>query len=238
MKPSFLIDEQVFFQSRRLRIEGILSYRGDISSGDRVLILSPHPHFAGDMNNNVVRALAAALALSGRIVFRFNYHGVGESEAPPLDDESIFDYWRRVEEERDYTRALDDWRAAHEFLHLVAPGRNRVVIVGYSFGALLAALGAPGYDALDGLVLISAPFGKMKTSEIEDPRCPVLVLGGEKDFVFDRSARDAAVARLGKRVTVETMSGSDHFFRGEEQIVVKKALRFLGEIFVAESTSG
>lgn len=230
MESSFLIDEQVFFETRRRRLEGILSYRGDISSGDKVLILSPHPHFAGDMNNNVVRALAAALALSGRIVLRFNYHGVGESDVPPLGGESIFDYWRRVEEERDYARALDDWAVAHEFLRRAAACQGRTVVIGYSFGALLAVLGAPGYDALDGLVLVSAPFGKIDTCQVFDPRCPILVLGGEKDFVFDRNAQNEAVARLGQRVTEETMSGSDHFFRGEEQIVAERIDRFLKEI--------
>ncbi len=193
MDETFLIHEHLFFDAEGLSLEGILSYRDDISSGQKVMLLSPHPHFAGDMNNNVIRAMANGLGESGRVVFRFNYHGGEESASPPLEDESIFDYWRRVEEDRDYERTIRDGLSAYQYLREVSP-RNVTgcFVAGYSFGALIATLAAPQLEGLQGLLLVSPPFGKMDPARIQAPNCPVLILAGKKDFVFDETALNTA----------------------------------------------
>jgi alpha/beta superfamily hydrolase len=229
MGGSYVIDERMSFDVDGLALEGILSYRDDVGSGGKVLLLSPHPHFPGDMNNNVIRSAAAALAESGRIVLRFNYHGVEGSEPPALDGESIFDYWRRVEENRDYARSILDSAGAYRFLDEAPPrGKGGCFVVGYSFGSLVAVLAASRFPGLKGMALLSPPFGKIDLTRLEVPGCPVLLMIGEKDFVHDRDALGRAESRLGEAVRVELFPDSDHFFRGEEHRPVQKIIEYLG----------
>jgi alpha/beta superfamily hydrolase len=228
MEESYLIEERLQFPSQGLSLEGLLSYRSDYTQGGKVLLLSPHPHFAGDMNNNVIRALARALGEAQHLVFRFNYHGVEGSEAPALEEGSIFDYWREVEEKRDYARAMADSLAAHAVLEEAGARAGKgAYAAGYSFGSLIAALAAPRMESLEGLILISPPFMKIDLSQLVDPGCPVLILAGAKDFVFDQAALVQACARLGREVQTIILDEGDHFFRGQEANVAEKVKSFI-----------
>lgn len=228
MPSTSVIDEREFFAAAELRLEGVLSYRDDVERGRRGVVLAPHPHFAGDLDNNVVRALAAGLAAAGDIVLRFNYHGVGASDAPRDLSASLIDYWRQVEETRDYARAVRDATCAFRHLLAVAPGRTQgAYLVGYSFGALVAALVAPALPDLEALVLVAPPFARIDPERLQPPGCPALVLAGEGDFVYDAAALALARVRLGAGVEVETWPDADHFFRGEEERVADRILAFL-----------
>jgi alpha/beta superfamily hydrolase len=180
------------------------------------------------MNNNVIRALAGALGRSRRTVFRFNYHGVEGSEAPCLREGTIFDYWREVEENRDYAAAVEDGLAARAVLDGVGGSAGRPAgVAGYSFGALIAALAAPRMEGMGSLILISPPFVKIDCSRLQDPECPVLILAGKKDFVFDQAALDRARPRLGRDVKTVILDEGDHFFRGLEDRVAEEVISFL-----------
>ena len=87
-----IVEERVTFASGSLRLAGVLAYPQEAAPERAVLVCSPHPHFAGDMNNNVVSAVARHLA-GQAVVLRFDYRGVGESEIVLGPEESAFDYW-------------------------------------------------------------------------------------------------------------------------------------------------
>ena len=133
-----------------------------------------------------------------------------------------------MEEDRDYERTIRDGLSAYQYLREVSP-RNVTgcFVAGYSFGALIATLAAPQLEGLQGLLLVSPPFGKMDPARIQAPNCPVLILAGKKDFVFDETALNTASECLGDDVTLETLTDADHFFRGEEQLIVRRIINFL-----------
>lgn len=97
-------------------LEGPGSRRG-------VVVCHPHPAFGGTLDTPVVAALAAGLVKAGGRVLRFNFRGVGGSGGTPQGGLAEF---------RDVV-------AAGAFL--VGQGCQELVLVGYSFGALMA-LGA------------------------------------------------------------------------------------------------
>jgi len=110
-----IVEERVTFPSGPLRLAGVLAYPQEVTPERAVLVCSPHPHFAGDMNNNVVAAVTRHLAAHA-VVLRFDYRGVGESQIALGPEESAFDYWTDVEETKDYAGAVHDVRSAAQVL--------------------------------------------------------------------------------------------------------------------------
>ena len=100
-------------------LEFALSFPASQSSNAResncgVLLCSPQPFLGGDLDNNVLRALATAIAGRGRPCLRFNYRSVGASHDVDAR-ESRFDYWRRVEEAKAHDAVHADARRALEW---------------------------------------------------------------------------------------------------------------------------
>ena len=104
-----IIEEQINFQSGPLNLSGILSYPDSREPEKAVLLCSPHPHFAGDMENNVIRHLANYFAKDS-LALRFDYRGVGKSTINLEGESSVFDYWQQVEDSMDYTDAVEDYK--------------------------------------------------------------------------------------------------------------------------------
>ena len=57
MNREEIVEEHVTIESKSLRLRGILTYPAASEPQQAVLLCSPHPHFAGDINNNVIRSL-------------------------------------------------------------------------------------------------------------------------------------------------------------------------------------
>jgi hypothetical protein len=187
-----------------------------------VLICAPHPNFAGTMENNVVRALAQALARSA-VTLRFDYRGVGESEIILPRGVSAFDYWEEVEEKKDYAGALADVAVAGEELRQAAGGLP-MAVVGYSFGAIVGLRYACGQQQVRAMVGISPPLRKIGLEFLAGCHKPCLLLGGSGDFVC---SPDDLRALRGERVEVEVLEARDHFFRGEEELPCERVVKFL-----------
>jgi alpha/beta superfamily hydrolase len=85
-----------------------------------VVVCHPHPAFGGHMDNPLVVALADTLAVAGLGTVRFNFRGVDGSGGTPTGG---------LREHEDVL-AVADWLRART---------GRVALVGYSFGALMAA---------------------------------------------------------------------------------------------------
>ncbi len=123
------------FKSGELQLEGRLH----AGTGSVVaVVLHPHPQYGGDMDNHVVVACCDALAHEGVTSLRFNFRGAGRSEG-------TYDEGRGEG---------DDALAAMKAMRSVHPAKD-LLLVGYSFGAMIAASVAD--DSLAGLVLVSPP---------------------------------------------------------------------------------
>lgn len=207
-------EEQVRFSSGANLLEGILAYPDAGSAEEAVLLLSPHPHMGGRMDNNVIAFLAQGLAAAGRATLRFNYGGVGNSTLALAAGDSAYEYWARLEAGQHYSAALPDAQAARAFLCAAVPDA-RVGYVGYSFGACLAILLA-GVHAPDWLNAISPPVSRAPLDGVENLTMSSLFIAGDRDFAFERERFEGIFARVpGARAFVE-LSGSDHFFRQDE----------------------
>ena len=71
--------ESYFIDGPAGQLEALLEEPEDAAPVEAVLVCHPHPLGGGTMHNKVVHRIAKALRLSGRVVLRFNFRGVGKS---------------------------------------------------------------------------------------------------------------------------------------------------------------
>ncbi|MGB2694907.1 MAG: alpha/beta fold hydrolase [Dehalococcoidia bacterium] len=182
------------FTSGDLTLEGALHLPSQ-TPAPAAVVCHPHPQYGGDMENNVVRAACEALVQRGFAALRFNFRGVGRSDG-------AFDQGQG--EQGDVRAAL-----AH-LASLPEVDSKRLGLIGYSFGAMVAAEVASG--ALRGLVLISPPvaFGDLRVAW----GCPALVAGGGEDQISP--ADRLRVVGQAPGVELRIVAGADHSWWGYE----------------------
>lgn len=175
------------------------------TSGDAagVVICHPHPLYAGDMDNSVVRALQEVFYDIGWTTLRFNFRGVGGSSG-------------RYGEGRG---EVADVCAAFSFLK--EKGAFRFYGAGYSFGTWVLLQSLMGHTdigridvSLSGLVLVSPPLEVMDFKNLQLPQAiPSLILVGSEDcFCSIASLRTWLGADMPKNGSVVTIPGADHFY--------------------------
>jgi alpha/beta superfamily hydrolase len=168
-----------------------------------VVVCHPHPLYGGDMDNPVVRRAVEVCADLGLGTVRFNFRGVGGSTGS---------HGNGITEGLDVEAALAQLG--------LSPARTAPVgLIGYSFGAVVAAQVAAAGSRLAGLCLIAPPLA---ISGDALPRAlgawpnsnPLLVVSGTRDQYCPPSA----LATLTERVPsaqVRIVDGADHFFLGK-----------------------
>jgi len=222
-----IVEERVTFASGPLLLAGVLAYPQEATPERAVLVCSPHPHFAGDMNNNVVSAVARRLA-SHSVVLRFDYRGIGESEIVLGPDESAFDYWTDVEETKDYTGAVKDVKAAaHVLLEATGSLNMELSVAGYSFGAATGMLFGHKDSRVHRMVALAPPLGKVSFEFLAGCPKPSLHMIGRKDFLYSQNKVEAFRTMLGPAGRVMVLDEADHFFRGDEDIIAREVENFL-----------
>ena len=226
-----VVEERVQFPSGGIHLEGILSYREEVTDADGVLIIPPHPHFAGNMENNVVKELSRVLTEKGLIVLRFNYRGVGNSEINLPDDVALFDYWETVERLAELDDIVDDTMCAADYLlQSLGDNQRKCHIVGYSFGAVIGALVAGQMDRVDALAAICMPWKRRYDfSFLRTLTVPKIFINGKEDFVFDSEVFAAEFAATPDPKRHEVL-GDDHFYRGEENDIASRVAEWIEEL--------
>lgn len=237
-----LVTERVTFPAGGVHLQGRLTYPEEGTPEGGVLLLPPHPHFAGDLDNNVIRALERGLGASSLAVLAFNYRGIGGSGidlsgGPPSKgprgssrDGSIYDYWERVERETRYEEIVEDAEAAWSHLIAQLPLEPPLHLVGYSFGAVLAALltrarrDDPPLPA--SLSLVAPPIRRYPLPFLDELPLPRLLLLASEDFLYGE-AEIAALEELPLPRRVEVIPGADHFFRGREDEAAHRVATFV-----------
>jgi len=163
------------------------------------VLLHPHPSYGGDRHNIVVDALFRTLPGAGVSVVRFDF------------------------DSDDIGRGVADSVEAIDLL----PAELGVAVVGYSFGAVVAAQVV--HERVSGWVLVAPPFGAMASGEgaaiASDPR-PKLVLAAEHDQFCPP---DEARRQVGSwaATELEQVSGGDHFMGGATARVGERVVEFL-----------
>jgi alpha/beta superfamily hydrolase len=230
-----LIDLGLEIRSGAGRLSGVLSHLPAMSPRSGVLVLGPHPRFGGDMENNVVRALARVLARRGHAALRFDYRGVGRSEGPFRDALEAFRYWSSVLESDAYDAVLDDARAARDSLLRLT---SEVHVVGYSFGAVLALrLAAEDPRPVRAAALCLA-VGEYRLDFLGRVRAPVLALHPQSDFATPAALVEEKLSAVGSPRRLAILAGADHFLRGREEEAAALVAAFLEDGAAAPTAGG
>lgn len=230
-----IVEERITFASDRLRLTGVLAYPESSTPEHAVLVCSPHPHFAGNMDNNVVCAVARKSAQHAATL-RFDYRGVGDSQISLPDGLSVFDYWSEVEETKNYADAVGDVSAAAGALAAAVGGLDiPFSIVGYSFGSATGLLFGHANDNVCNMVAIAPPLGKVSFDFLSDCSKPGLFLIGTGDFLYSVEKTKQLRHNLNSEATIEVMDNADHFFRGDEELVAQKVDSFIRNNMISSS---
>lgn len=222
-----IVEERMTFASGPLCLSGVLSYPEQDRPEHAVLLCSPHPHFAGDMDNNVIRAVAERLARHS-VVLRFDYRGVGDSEIVLEPGVSVFDYWTEIEETRDYRDAVSDVRSAAQMLASATESLDvDFCVVGYSFGVATGMLFGHDTETVSRMVALAPPLGKISFDFLSQCTKPSLHLVGKNDFLYSDDKLGSYRQTVGPAAQVLVLEDADHFFRGDEDILAQQVDEFL-----------
>lgn len=191
------MEETVFIPSGDIRLEAVIEKADPARAG---VVCHPHPMYGGSMDNNVVQAAVQSLSRSGWTSLRFNFRGVGQSGGT---------HGQGRGEGEDILSAV---------CFLKEGGAEQVLIVGYSFGAWVAAFAWKRLKNLGvlPLVLIAPPAAFMSFKDLSPDTEAGLIICGEHDsFAPPAQVQDLGqgLAHPAKQVII---AGTGHFFSGRE----------------------
>jgi len=176
-----------------LALEARLAPSGTARGG--FVLCHPHPLYGGDMDNPVVIRAAEVAHAAGYATLRFNFRGVGQSEG--AHDEG------RGEQ--------DDVRAAMAALATALPVGAPIGVIGYSFGAHVAARATRPGDAA--MALVAPPLGMYDFGFLGRSTGPVLLTAGTRDGYCPVETLHRLAEATGAEERV--IEGADHFFFGK-----------------------
>jgi len=181
-----------------------------------VVLCHPHPQYGGDMDNNVVVAARRGLVEAGFGAVAFNFRGVGASGGA---------YGGGIGEREDVTAAVRFAATREQF------DPARIGLMGYSFGAGVAAAAAAGGLEVRALALVSPAIrDDTLLGHLAALAIPVLVLVGSEDAASpdERVAELAALDHVEARV----VPGVDHFWWGQEGTIAEAVRTFFARHLV------
>ncbi len=220
-------EERIRFEADGLVLEGMLALPAGpvadsahphtrapahpLTPATAVVLCHPHPQYGGNMDYPLVRVVAEQLQRAGVATLRFNFRGVGLSQGS---------YGDMVGECADARAAVD----------LLAERARpaRIVLAGYSFGAVIALRVGAVHPRVEHLIAIAPPLAVMPLDFLGDCRKPKLLLAGDRDQYCPIETFTAAVESLPPPKASARIGGADHFLAGFEREVAEHVVRFVG----------
>lgn len=175
------------------------------------VLLHPHPHFGGNRFHPFIDALFARLPEMAVTAIRFDFSSAEDAVA-----------------RQEVVVSMDEGTAQWPQLP--------IVLVGYSFGAGIAA--GIGDERIAGWYLLAPPAAMLTAAPIaHDPRPKGIVVPA-----LDQFSPPAAIEQVvagWEATSVTTVPGADHFLGATVPLVVEGALRWIdGMARRASSTAG
>jgi uncharacterized protein len=158
------------------------------------ILCHPNPQQGGTMFNKVVTTLDRAIGELGLSTVRFNFRGVGASEGTHDDGRG----------------ESDDVAFIAEWVRRQRPTAT-LWLGGFSFGSYVSLRAAPRVKPAQ-MMLVAPPVGRWDFSDVEWPKCPVLIVQGDDDDVVDAQAVYAWAAMQSPSPTLVRMAETGHFF--------------------------
>lgn len=204
------MEEKVFIPAGDIQLEAVL-HAGDPARAG--VTAHPHPLYGGNMHNNVVFAAIRALAQAGWTGLRFNFRGTGQSTGGHDQGQG----------------EQEDVAAAASFLQ--QRGADRLVVVGYSFGAWVAAFAWPRLKKLGvlPLVLIAPPAAFVSFEGLPADTEIGLMICGEQDDIGPPRLADELAASLDRPPRTTVIPGASHMFGGRETELTRVLAEYLSE---------
>lgn len=198
------------------QLEGRLLYRDEAANGVGVIFCPPHPLLAGNMDNNVVQAVAKAVAEIMPVLL-FNYPAVGKSTSPQ-PGLPLFEVWNRLDQGKDYRAIIE------EVQRIIAWSNTyfcRCHLIGYSFGACMAL--AAMASAVISFTAIAPPLAEEDFSALSALSLPIFLITAEQETLLAA----ANLPPCQPHITHTTIQGADHFFRHQEAVLAAAIVEFL-----------
>ena len=203
------MEEHVTFAVGDITLEGLL-WAPPQTPTIGVVLCHPHPLYGGNMQNNIVSALADTFQQAGMATLRFNFRGVGRSGGEHGGGE--------VE--------VEDVKAAVAYL-LSRQAVPTIVVAGYSFGSMVGLRAGAADPRVQKLIGVALPVGVGDPSFLLNVTKPKLLISGDRDNYSPIPALQSLFAKLPDPKALVTVPGADHFFWGQEEEVAKATVEFL-----------
>ena len=178
-----------------------------------VVICHPHPLHGGNMDNNVVLALALGLAQEGFVTLRFNFRGVGGSQGEHTKGE----------------RESEEVQGAIDLIKAWPDTFDNIGLVGYSFGTSVILGNGELHGEVNAIVLVSPPFRAVEGTLLKQSEVPAMIVTGDRDRLVDSNQLDAELTSFNSPPEFKLFDGVDHFWYGQEARLVPEVNRFLNE---------
>ena len=188
-------EEKVFIPCDGLKLEGLLSVQEALPARGGVVLCHPHPLYGGEMDNPVVTTAAEVAVGEGFQTLRFNFRGVGESEGTHADG----------------VGEKDDVRAAIELLNSKVDGLS-LILVGYSFGAMVGLPVAIEDARVKGVVVIAPPLEMHNFDFLKGSKKDKLVIVGNRDLYCPVGKLKELYQHLEDPKSLVMIEGANHFF--------------------------
>lgn len=176
------------------------------------IVCHPHPLHGGTMNNKVVHTLVKTFRDLGMTTLRFNYRGVGNSAGS---------YDNGIGE-------TDDVLAIIEYVKQNFPD-HKICLAGFSFGAYVS-LRASTQTPIHLLISVAPPVTNYEINNLI-PKCPWIVVHGDKDELFEINAVIDWIAKLTPQPEFIRIVDASHFFHGKlielRSELIKAARKYL-----------
>ncbi len=194
---------EVMFAGPDGRLEGRYHHAKE-AGAPAALILHPHPLHGGTMNNRVVYGLYGRFQAMGFSVLRFNFRGVGESQAATTAASA-----------RSPTPP-PRWISSQQ----VNPNASMLWVAGYSFGAYVGMQLLMRRPEMGGFVSISPPASHYDFGFLPLAPAAGLILHGAEDELVPLSSVQKLVDKLntqkGVKIDFRVLEGAGHIFTPEQ----------------------
>lgn len=199
-------EEIVYIRSGALVLEALLDKGG---RNGAVVVTHPHPLYGGNMQNNVVAAIAEAYRREGYATLRFNFRGVGQSGGS---------YGEGIGEQQDVEAAVN---------YFLERELSCIDLAGYSFGAWVNATAMKRLAGVRRLVMVSPPVNFMDFSIVEHNAKIELVIAASNDDIAPPETIKKMLRTVNPQAALKIIADTDHFYRGKTGEIRELLHRFL-----------
>jgi len=208
---------QVDLRSDAGRLEGL--YRQIDDPRGVAVVCHPHPLHGGTLHNKVVFRAARGFERAEVATLRFNFRGAGTSQG--AHDEG-------AGEQRDVEAAMEWLQSKHPSTPLI--------LGGFSFGSWVASKVGCMRNDVAAMFLIGAPVNKYDLGYLKHCRHPLLFLHGTDDDFGNVDVLGRLVEKC-HRAELIAVTGADHFFRNQVEIVEETIRDWVSGILDSDATS-